>query len=117
MKPALGIALGLLYALFCEALALGVAGAGHGWHSPLVVGLAGFALFPLGFRSMSTGRYAIAGLAFCLACDVALIFLTIAEGVGYVGKVLPAALLWSTLWLAGQATWLLAMRRRESAAA
>lgn len=112
------ILFGLLYALLCTFFAFVMAGAGHGWITPLFVGLSGFVLFPLACWCMAArpGRaICIAVLVLLALSDLALYLKTQTEGVEYFHRAGGFGLFWIALWLAGHvpAAWPLAFPRRD----
>ena len=112
------ILLGIPLALFTGFLALGLAGAGHGWITPMWVSGAGLVGFPAGICALLAWRYfgrGMAGLllAFGLLSDLAVILLTYNEGTQYFHGDDPFHLLWIGLWLSWQLPLLLALIRAQ----
>jgi hypothetical protein len=108
---------GLAPALVAEMLALGLAGAGHGWAAPWLYGLGLFLAYPATFailtleprRPLPLGLLLLAGLA----ADAALAFDTLEtewprfEQIFAIGPIFTA--FWILLWLAWQAAALAAL--------
>lgn len=111
---ALAFLLGIPLALFTGILAIGLAGAGHGWITPLWISGAGLACFPLGvyalLRGRSMSRNSIRGLfALAILTDLAVVMLTFNEGTRYFHGDDADHLLWIGLWLSWQMPILLAL--------
>jgi hypothetical protein len=111
---------GLLIAAFALMLAVGMAGAGHGWVTPMLFSMGLFVAYPaVLLRLTATGPewlvldrviVGLAGLA-----DVALLFATIQEGMEYFwrvfGSVALMPILWLAIWFAWQGLALYCLRR------
>jgi len=112
------ILLGIPLALFTGFLALGLAGAGHGWIPPIWMSGAGLVGFPAGIYAALAWRTLGRGLAGLLLAigvlsDLAVILLTYNEGLHYFHGDDPFHLLWIGLWLSWQLPLLLALIRLQ----
>lgn len=109
---------GLFPAMLAEYIALGLAGAGHGWVSPLFCGLILFLAWPATLAVLAIvrrrRRLACALLVGAgLVADAVLALSTLLEGTQYLERVLavgsPLPVLWILLWLGWQAAALLGL--------
>ncbi len=120
MKAFVLVLLGLAHAALCQTLALGMAGAGHGWIAPFFVAFGGFVLFPIsfasGFEARSSMTVLLCGTIGALLLDGWLWLQTLNEGIRYFEKVGEVGWIWLALWLGGQLPLLirLAMRVRRN---
>ena len=108
-----GFVIGLLLAFFGHFLALAIAGAGHGWTTPLWASFLLWIVLPATFATISPrGRQLFGGKRDLLAlaavgmvADAALIWVTIHEGTQYFWAAMETATPFAVLWLAVWASW------------
>jgi len=111
VKKAGAIIAGLLIAFVGQFLALGMAGAGHGWITPFWVSLILWVAYPKvlvrSFRvpDQRTMGVELVTLFAALAGDAILVLMTLEEGVEYFEKIVRieesvSAVLWIGSWIA-----------------
>ena len=107
----IAVVAGLLIAAFAALLALGMAGGGHGWATPVFFSMGLFLAYPaVLLRLTALGRQwfvvdlGIVGLA--AAADLALLSGTVNEGTEYFWRVVEMSaaflILWLLIWFAWQ---------------
>jgi hypothetical protein len=127
-RSVIAIAAGLALGLLTMFLALLIAGAGHGWSSPMLFSLPLAVLYPAAFllatlRSALTRRTGVGLVALGLILDLALALQTSGEESEYFLRILDQDLgpevvtAWIFLWLGWQATAFVAAWRNEEYAA
>ena len=108
-----GFVIGLLLAFVGHFLALLIAGAGHGWTTPLWASFLLWIALPATFATVSPlGRQRFGGkqdllalVAVAIAADAALIWATIREGTQYFWAVMETATPYPVLWLGIWGSW------------
>lgn len=98
------VAAGLAIAAFASLLSFGMAGAGHGWVTPMLFSLALFPAYPVVLlRLTATGpKWRRADLVIVWLggiADVLLLLATVQEGTQYFWRVMEAGGLFVMLWL------------------
>jgi hypothetical protein len=102
------LAVGLLVGLFTNIAAIALAGAGHGWCSPISVSWIALIMGPLAGVAwrLRSPLFALALLAVMAAADCILVMETFKEGTYYFLKSwqsMPEAVVtWAGMWLYGQ---------------
>lgn len=102
------VAIGLLVGLFANFAAVALAGAGHGWCSPLSVSWIAVITGPLAGVAWARGNrlLALTLLVFLLAADCLLVTMTFREGTRYFLKSWNhgdvTVVVWAGAWLYGQ---------------
>jgi hypothetical protein len=108
----IAVAAGLLVAALAELMALGLAGAGHGWLAPAWFSLILFFVYPASlFRSVIAGRNAITFdvvmLVLALCTDLLVFLQTNANEVEYYQRAVQSdptyVAVWLALWFGWQA--------------
>jgi hypothetical protein len=102
------VAIGLLVGFFANIAAVGLAGAGHGWCTPISVSWAALIAGPLAGVAckLRSPLFALALLALMVVADGLLVTETFKEGTYYFLKVWQstpkAVVIWACLWLYAQ---------------
>jgi hypothetical protein len=108
VKKAGAIIAGLLIAFIGHFLALGLAGAGHGWGSPFFVSFILWFAYPkvllrfVAFQNPPRFGNDLVMLFVAFAADAILVLATLEEGVEYIARIVRVnGTLSSTLWIGG----------------
>jgi hypothetical protein len=115
VRKSRAILAGLLIAFIAEALALGLSGGGEGWNTPIKVSLVLWVTYPVVLARLRLSpsdrlmTVEIALLLAGLASDIALVLLTINEGLQYPRGFIAIngvfGVLWMGAWIAIWLTW------------